>query len=309
MNDLPLNDADGDPELVALEARINALLPPRYVGCFEDVSPASMGSAALRYDSQGRIVWGEIWTTFCHLALAGGPPHRGQLLGPVSTEEIQASPESYASVVAEIERALGLCVELPLVADRRPGWIGLQCNAAATAAWLVRAIVAENVIARHDDAILFVPAGPRFRVEKEIKNVVVCVAKTSHYLFDHMEPEQLPTGQARPLVRPPLPDEIAAVGEEYEQAALRLQQSIRQATGATAVLDEVPGWVGVQWESEEAAVWLLRAIAVEDILVRRTDATLYVPVDIRRTEEDLIAKTATAVARAHRLWQLRRMKR
>ena len=314
MNDQRTNNGLGDQDLAALEAKINALLPPRYVGCFEDVSPSSMGSAALRYDAQGRVVWGEIWTTFCHLALAGGPPHRGQLLEPVSLQQVQSSPESYAAVVAELERALGLCVDLPLSSERPPGWIGLQCDDEATASWLVRAIVAENVIARHQGATLFVPAGPHFRVEKEIKNVVVCVAKTCHYLFDHLEPEQQPTGQARLLLRPTLPDEIAAAREVYEQAASRLQQEIQQSTGLITLRSEAPGWIGVKCANEEGAVWLLRAVAVEDILVRRLDSTLYVPVDIRTDDgscdaHDLIAKTATAVAQAHRLWTLRESKK
>lgn len=305
MNESLANDGAAEQELAALEVKINALLPPRYVGCFEEVSPTSMGSAALRYDAQGRVVWGEIWNTFCHLALAGGPPHRGRLLGPVTLEETRSSPESYAAVVAELERAFGLCVDLPVSPQRPPGWIGLECGASATASWLVRAIVAENVIARHEDATLFVPAGPHFRVEKEIKNVVVCVAKTCHYLFDHLEPEQQPTGGARPLISPPLPDEIAAAPLRYEQAAARLQQSLQQATSLTPALDEAPGWIGIPCESEEATVWLLRAIAVEDVLVRRTDATLYVPVDIRTAAEDPIAKTASFVADAQRLWKLR----
>jgi sirohydrochlorin cobaltochelatase len=308
MNDSLGKNGAAEQELAALEAKINELLPPRYVGCFEEVSPASMGSAALRYDSQGRVVWGEIWTTFCHLALAGGPPHRGRLLGPVTLEEVRSSPESYAAVVAELERALGLCVDLPVSPQRQPGWIGLECDAAATASWLVRAIVAENVIARHEDATLFVPAGPNFRVEKEIKNVVVCAAKTCHYLFDHLEPEQQPTGASRPLIGPPLPDEIVAAPDRYAEAAAHLQQSIRQSTGLPILLDEAPGWIGIPCESEEAAVWMLRAIAVEDMLVRRTDTTLYVPVDIRTATEDPIAKTATVVAHAQRLWKLRSRK-
>jgi len=314
MNDQLTNNGLGDQDLAALEAKINALLPPRYVGCFEDVSPNSMGSAALRYDAQGRVVWGEIWTTFCHLALAGGPPHRGQLLEPVTLKEVQSSPESYAAVVAELERALGLCVDLPLSSERQPGWIGLQCDDEATATWLVRAIVAENVFARHQGATLFVPAGPQFRVEKEIKNVVVCVAKTCHYLFDHLEPEQQPTGEARQLLRPPLPDEIATARELYEQAASRLRQSIQQSTGLATSLGEASGWIGVKCGSDEEAVWLLRAVAVEDILVRRLDSTLYVPVDIRMDKHDLdngdsIAKTAAAVAQAYRLWNLRESKK
>ncbi|MGC4003133.1 MAG: hypothetical protein QM811_08345 [Pirellulales bacterium] len=110
-------------ERKALEARINALLPPRYVGCFEDVAPSSMGSAQLRYDDQGRVVWGEIWTTFCHLALAGGPPHRGRLLDAVADDELHSSPAESAGVTAELER----CARpLRRSADRRRTATGLD---------------------------------------------------------------------------------------------------------------------------------------------------------------------------------------
>lgn len=290
-------------ELKELDERINALLPPRYSGCFEDVSPTSMGSAQLRYDKHGKVVWGEIWTTFCHLALAGGPPHRGRFLGAVPVEETQASPADYELVVAELKRALGLCVELPLVAAPPAGWIGLACDSEATAAWLVRAIVAENVIARNDGSVLYVPAGPGFRVEKEIKNVVVCVAKCCHYLFDHLEPEQQPTGAAPRLVGPPLPQELVDLRENYEQAAQTLQRSIEESTGMKTQRSESPGWVGFDCGDEETAVWLLRAIAVEDVLVRREMAVVYVPVDLG-AEGAGIRKTAAAVARASRLARL-----
>lgn len=299
-----MNSNDPVNELNILEARINALLPPRYVGCFEDVSPSSMGSAKLRYDSQGRVVWGEIWTTFCHLALAGGPPHRGRLLGAVTEQEVRQAPEQYAVVVAELQRALGLCVELPLISMLQPGWIGLQCDSPATAAWLVRAIVAENVIARNEGAVLLVPAGPQFRVEKELKNVVVAVAKTCHYLLDHLEPEQAPSGEAPRLVRPPLPHEIEASRARYNDAATALLQRIQESTSLKTWLSESTGWVGVECSDEETAVWMLRAVATEDILVRREGSVLYVPVDIGNGDA-AITKTTLAVAMAHRLSLLR----
>ncbi len=79
-------------ELAALDAKVNALLPPRYQHCYTSVSPNSMGSAGLRYGPDGKVAWDEIWTTFCDLALAGGPPHRGKLLEPVSQAEVAAEP-------------------------------------------------------------------------------------------------------------------------------------------------------------------------------------------------------------------------
>lgn len=56
----------------------DALLPPRYRGG-RNVSAAPMRSAPLKYDAEGRVAWGEVWQSFCDLALAGRPPHRGTL--------------------------------------------------------------------------------------------------------------------------------------------------------------------------------------------------------------------------------------
>jgi hypothetical protein len=79
-------------------------LPPRYRNG-KVVSAAPMGAASLRYTDDGQVAWNEIWTDFCDLALAGGPPHRGTLLEPVPPGEVKASLEAYERVVAEIERA------------------------------------------------------------------------------------------------------------------------------------------------------------------------------------------------------------
>ncbi len=163
---------------------VSHMLPPRYQnGCA--VSSAPMGSAPLLYDDDGRVAWNRIWTDFCDLALAGGPPHRGTLLEPVAPEEVNADLDAYERVVAEIERGLRLATDLPTVRSKSPGWVGLYCVDEEMALWLLRAIIVENVCVRREGSILFLPAGPAFRLEKEIKNVVTVVAKTYHYCTEH----------------------------------------------------------------------------------------------------------------------------
>ncbi|HEY0970265.1 MAG TPA: CbiX/SirB N-terminal domain-containing protein [Gemmatimonadales bacterium] len=162
----------------------DALLPPRYRGG-RAASAVPMRSAPLRYDDEGRVAWNEVWQSFCDLALAGGPPHRGTLLEPAVGEEVRADPEGYARVVAEIARGLSLITRLPVVTDAAPGWVGLVCPDDEMAVWLLRAITVENVCVRREGATLFLPAGPRYRVEKEIKNVITAVAKTHHYWTEH----------------------------------------------------------------------------------------------------------------------------
>jgi hypothetical protein len=291
-------------QLRSLEARINAILPPRYQGCFEDVLPSSMGSAQLKTGPDGRIAWDEIWTTFCHLALAGGPPHRGTLLEAVSAEEATANPERQQRVVAEIERAIGLTTELRAVPSPTPGWVGVRCETANLAGWLLRAIVAENIIARRDGNALFVPAGPRFTVEKEIKNVVTSLAKTCHYLLDHLPAGRRPTGLDGRLVEPASREEIAASPAAYLSAASGLEHGIRQATQLDTTTGKSLGWIGVQCASEEMSVWMLRAVAVEDVLVRREGDLLCVPVSMHPDRREGTDRVLSIVEQAYRLWSV-----
>jgi hypothetical protein len=160
------------------------LLPARYQGG-KSVSAAPMGTAPMRYGEDGQVAWDEMWTGFCDLALAGGPSHRDTLLEPVTPDEVKADREAYESVVAEIERGLRLVSELPIVRSQNAGWIGLQCENEEMALWLLRAIVVENVSVRREGNVLFLPAGPKFRLDKEIKNVITVVAKTNHYWQEH----------------------------------------------------------------------------------------------------------------------------
>lgn len=160
------------------------ILPPRYTGDVP-VSAAPMGSADLKYDAEGRVAWDTMWQDFCDLALAGGPPHRGTLLEPVSPEDARANPEAYAQVIDELARGLHMITPLEVLTDASPGWIGLVCSDEAMALWMLRAIVVENVSVRREGRVLFLPAGASFRLEEEIKNVITVVAKTHHYWTEH----------------------------------------------------------------------------------------------------------------------------
>lgn len=162
------------------------ILPPRYQDSSVQVSAAPMGAAALQYDKDGGVAWDEMWTGYCDLALAGGAPHRGSLLEPVHTQAIAEKPEQYAWVLQELERGIKLVTGLPVVRSDTPGWIGMECDSDDKALWLLRAIVVENITVRRDGSTLWFPAGPDFRLEREIKNVVTVIAKTNHYWDEHV---------------------------------------------------------------------------------------------------------------------------
>ncbi len=154
----------------------------------KSISAAPMASAPMRYADDGQVAWDQMWTDFCDLALAGGPPHRHDLLQPAAADEVLAAPESYERVVAEIERGLHLVTGLTTQRCEQPGWLGLECENEDAASWMVRAILAENVSVRREGMVLLLPAGPDFRTEKEIKNVITAVAKTHHYWSEHLYP-------------------------------------------------------------------------------------------------------------------------
>lgn len=167
-----------------ISARADAILPQRYQGGVA-VSAAPMGAAALTYDADGAVAWDDVWTGYCELALAGGPPHRATLLEPVASESVAIDPAGYARVVAEIRRGLELVTARATQLSTTPGWVGLVCDNEAMALWLLRAIVVENITVRREDAVLYLPAGPAYRLEREIKSIVTVVAKTAHYWTEH----------------------------------------------------------------------------------------------------------------------------
>jgi hypothetical protein len=179
-------------ELNRLQHSLDSQLPTEYSGKLDAVSPNSMGSASLRYDADGLVPWDKIWTSFCDLAMAGGPPHRGKLLEAAPAESIAQSPDRTAAVVSEIRRGIGLASGLSTLDSPYASWVAIACDDECMAAWLLRAILVENVVVRREGSVLYVPAGPEYRVEKEIKNVITSVAKTVHYWRAHLRSRQPP---------------------------------------------------------------------------------------------------------------------
>lgn len=167
-------------------SNLSNILPPRYQNNAA-LKPAAMAAAPLRYTPDGQVAWDLLWTDFCDLALAGGPPHRGTLLESVSPDEIAANPLAYQQVINELARGLQLVTGLTTIQHKQPGWIGLQCHNEEMALWLLRAIIVENISVHRSDTVLYLPAGPAFRLEAEIKNVITAVAKTYHYWTEHAQ--------------------------------------------------------------------------------------------------------------------------
>ena len=150
-------------------------------------SAAPMTSADFVWREDGRPDWGAMWTSFCDLALYGGPPHRGEedALEPVeegaTTEDFQNS-DALQEIRRGIWETTGLFAE-----PAEPGWIAVTCSSRKMAAWLCASIIMENVYARCEDERLFLPVSAEYRLKNEVKSIITVLAKTNHYWEAHIE--------------------------------------------------------------------------------------------------------------------------
>ncbi len=177
---------DGGPEpegwladaLRGLSAERVEVIPPR-----GSASAAPMSAAPFLWRPDGRPDWGAMWSSFCELALFGGPPHRGPESALVAVTDGGQARDGGA--VEEIRRGIwettGLYSE-----PAGPGWLAVTCDSPRMAAWLCATIILENVAARCDEERLLVPADLGFTLEDQVKSVITVVAKTHHYWSAHV---------------------------------------------------------------------------------------------------------------------------
>jgi sirohydrochlorin cobaltochelatase len=297
--------ATSDPllkDLKLVDLRIRTLLPPEYQESYESREPVPMRSAGLQYDPEGRVAWDKIWGSFCDLAMAGGPPHKGTLLEPATAAAVDADRHRYDEVVEEICRGIVLATDLDARASATPGWIRVACYSEAMAGWLLRAIVMENVAVRADRLLLYLPAAPHFRLDREIKNVVTVIAKTSHYWLGHVPDAQklaiasLFTYLAKesPLIEPAAVESDAGT---LETLRARLLDALGRDAGLEQAGPKYAGWAGVNCPSVRHAIWMMRALVVSNVLARREGTVLFVP--IAPSSDPRGERVAATVARIH----------
>ena len=296
--------ADDQQTLAELQRRYGLLLPENYQERYEDLEPLPMGSAGVRYGADGKIAWDEMWGSFCDLAMAGGPPHKGKLLEPANASEIAADRNGYSAAVAEICRGIAMVTDLSPEESSSAGWVRMECATTGMAAWMLRAITVENVAVRADGAFLELPAGPAYRLHKEIRNVITVIAKTVHYWVGHMSVMHRQTivdliagmNDESPLIRP-------AYGTEDEGSrqslASAVAERIERETGLTRSLHRHPDWIGVDCATPRAAVWMMRMLLAANVLARREGNVLLVPIDTEADPDGEIV--SSSVELVHRL--------
>jgi hypothetical protein len=154
------------------------------------------------------------------------------------------------------------------------------------AAWLVRAIAMENVAVRADGLMLDLPAGPEYRIQKEIKNVITATAKTTHYWLEHMSVLEWRTIAAllegmdheSPLIEPAYG--IDGVDNDARTTLSdAVANTIVKETGLARSPHRYASWLGLECGTVRAAVWMMRMLVGLNVLTRREHLALFVPIN------------------------------
>jgi sirohydrochlorin cobaltochelatase len=105
------------------------------------------------------------------------------------------------------------------------------------------------------------------------------------------------------LLEPVSIESIQANPEGYETTLQELERCLRMVTGLDVIRSATLGWIGLQCDSEAMALWLLRAIVVENVSVRREDTVLYFPAGADYRLENEIKNVITVVAKTTHYWK------
>lgn len=150
----------------------------------EKAKNAPMSSAPFVYDKYGNVEWDKMWDSFCVLAENGGPAHRATILSSkgiqnnIDSDEYKKSAEEIINAIKKVSGYQAW--------DNRDGWIGIKLFNKNVAKWYSKIINSENVECKVEGSSIFLPVNDDFSLEKEIKNVVTVIAKSSDYWKFHM---------------------------------------------------------------------------------------------------------------------------
>ena len=148
-----------------------------------------MSPAPFVYREDGRPDWATMWGSFCELALYGGPPHRGED-DPVEAPTTDDGTMMVTDLITEMRR--GIMETTGLYSEPAPpSWLAVTCHSKRMAAWMAAAIILENVDAKCEDEILYVPAGSDFELKNQVKSVITVVAKVNHYWQAHIADQEM----------------------------------------------------------------------------------------------------------------------
>jgi hypothetical protein len=136
-------------------------------------------SASTLLLEDGRMNWPAVAQTAGQLALYGGVSQRrpeNPVLAPEDAVPADPASEALTELRRGISETTGLFAE-----PGDPGWLAVTCDSKRMAAWMCAAVILENVDARCEDEILYVPASSGFEVDDEVMALIMAVAKAARY--------------------------------------------------------------------------------------------------------------------------------
>ena len=105
------------------------------------------------------------------------------------------------------------------------------------------------------------------------------------------------------LLEPGTPEAVRADPDGYAQVIAEIARGLTMITGLDVITDAPPGWIGLVCADEAMAIWLLRAILVENVAARREDRTCFTcPPRPNFELAGEIKNVVTVVAKTHHYW-------
>ena len=227
----------------------------------------------------------EIWGSFCDLAMAGGPPHKGALLEP-------GNEGGDRRAVRSLRR--GRRGDLPRHQDGdRPARVSSPRLPAGSAS-RVRRRDGRLAAARHRHGER--RGSPPRRDARTAGVRRTSASRRKSRTSSPSSPRPATTGWATcprdqqqaiaelfvtmagesPLIEPDL-----SSPDSDERAASWPRASLTDpaSTGLQRSNHRYPGWLGLECPSVRAAVWMMRALVASNVLSRREGTVLFVPVN------------------------------
>jgi sirohydrochlorin cobaltochelatase len=104
------------------------------------------------------------------------------------------------------------------------------------------------------------------------------------------------------LLEPATPEQVRSAPDDYQRVLAELERGLKMVTNLPVISSAAAGWIGLQCTDDAMAIWLLRAILVENVSVRREDNILYLPAGPYFLLHKEIKNVITVVAKTHHYW-------
>ena len=104
------------------------------------------------------------------------------------------------------------------------------------------------------------------------------------------------------LLEPVTQEEAVSDIDRYGYVLQELARGLTMVTRRSVKMSATPGWIGLQCDNEEMAIWILRGVIVENVMVHREGSVLYLPASPKYRLDYEIKNVVTACAKTFHYW-------